>query len=383
MRFPSQAEESINTYPSVVEGLTKRPPAQHIKRLLTPTTQASSNSSSHFIDRSETEKYITEIREGKIRVWDLDGNEKLVYYGGATPSLTPPASASAYLTGSTDDFKMLTIADYTFVLNKTAYPRYTANLASQSVSSTTRNRRIKVAMITFKQIYERSTINIRIGTTPSAGVNRLTTYSYSNLTYSSTTGSDVSPDTTFRLTRIDNFTNPTTLFTFNGNYNQLMLQTDTLATEMRAFWSNGSPTPDYVTSFTGTAGTTIASATGVSGWRFTNQGSTMILWNDATGTPNSTGFDANGDLIWDISVSDSASGALVQLNWDEVQSFTELPRNGVKGIVYKIIGYPQDIGDEYWVKFDFPSSAVIQGEGLWKETIAPGEYFEIDSATMP
>ena len=382
MRFPSQAEESVNTYPSVVEGLTKRPPSQHIKRLLTPATQASSNSSSHFIDRSETEKYITEIREGKIRVWDLDGNEKLVYYGGATPSLTPPASASAYLTGSTDDFKMLTIADYTFVLNKTAYPRYTSNLVTQSIVGATKNRRIKVAMITFKQLYERSSIKIRIGTTPSAGVNRLITYTYSNLTYTKPDGTAQDNDTQFAINRIDNFTGGTDLYTSKSDLDFIMLQTDQIAVEFRSIWNIGGPSATYIKSATGTL-TNIASATGVPGWRFTNQGSTLILWNEATGTPNSTGFDANGDLIWDISVSDSASGALVQLNWEEVQSFTELPRNGVKGIVYKIIGYPQDTGDEYWVKFDFPSSAVTQGEGLWKETIAPGEYFEIDSATMP
>jgi len=384
MRFPSQAEESVNTYPSVVEGLTKRPPSQHIKRLLTPTTQASSNSSSHFIDRSETEKYITEIREGKIRVWDLDGTEKLVYYGGATPDLTPPASASAYLTGNTDDFKMLTIADYTFVLNKTAYPRYTSNLVTQSIFSTTKNRRIKVAMITFKQLTERCTINIRIGTNPvvsGAGVNRLTLYTISNTTYMTTQGADQANDTFFRTSRIDNYGATTSLFSGFCELNNLMLQTDGMAQEMRSMWTNGSPATATANG-TGTA-TNIANATGVSGWSYTNQGSTLILWNTATGTPNTTGFDANGDVIWDISVSDSASGALIQLNWEEVQSFSELPRNGAKGIIYKIIGYPQDIGDEYWVKFDFPSSSVVQGEGLWKETIAPGEYYEIDSATMP
>ena len=381
MRFPSQAEESINTFPSVVEGLTKRPPAQHIKRLLTPTTQASSTSSSHFIDRSETEKYITEIREGKIRVWDLDGTEKLVYYGGATPNLTPPASASAYLTGNTDDFKMLTIADYTFVLNKTAYPRYTSNLVTQSLVGTTKNRRIKVAMITFKQITERCTFNIRIGTTLSSGVNRLTQYTFSNSTYLTPQGADQTNDSFFRTTRSDNFGAFTSLYSAFCDLNNLMLQTDAIAQNWRSMWSTGAPV-NATTSVTGTP-TDIGTTTGVSGWSFTSQGSTLMLWNTATGTPNTPGFDANGDVIWDISISDSASGALLQLNWEEVQSFSELPRNGVKGIIYKIIGYPQDIGDEYWVKFDFPSSAVVQGEGLWKETIAPGEYYEIDSSTMP
>jgi hypothetical protein len=382
MRFPSQAEESVNTYPSVVEGLTKRPPSQHIKRLLTPTTQASSTASSHFIDRSESEKYITEIREGKIRVWDLAGNEKSVYYGGGTPSLTPPASASTYLTGSTDDFKMLTIADYTFVLNKTAYPKYTSNLVTQTIVSTTKNRRIKVAQITLKQLVERSSMNIRIGLTTSTGVNRLCNWEFTNLTYSTTTGAEQANDTNFKLYKIDNYATATTLYNQPSDYNQLMLNTEIMASEIKNWIATGAPSASYKTSSTGTP-TTIGVATGISGWSLTSQGGTILIWNTLTGTPNATGFDGNGDAIWDISVSDSASGALLQLNWEEVQSFTELPKNGVKGVIYKIIGYPQDTGDEYWVKFGFNSSSVQQGEGLWKETIAPGEYYEIDSSTMP
>lgn len=390
MRFPSQAEESINTYPSVVEGLTKRPPAQHIKRLLTPTTQASSNSSSHFIDRSETEKYITEIREGKIRVWDLDGNEKLVYYGGATPSLTPPASASSYLTGSTDDFKMLTIADYTFVLNKTAYPRLStdvlANTLYDAYGSTfthTKNRRQKIALITIKQFAERSTIKIRIDCKTSAGVTRSVLYTHTSNLYAKTNdGTAYSPDTSVLLQRNDSVATDTTLYSANNDLDERMTNSDRLAQGIADWMRLSKPYYPSEASVTGTA-QTLATATGVSGWVIDFSGSTIILFNTSTGTPNSTQYDANGDLIWNISVSDSAGGAFVNLNWEEVQSFADLPRHSTINSVFKIVGYPQDTGDEYWVQFWLNSTIGVKGEGQWKETLARGEYYKIDPSTMP
>ena len=390
MRFPSQAEESINTFPSVVEGLTKRPPAQHIKRLLTPTTQASSTSSSHFIDRSETEKYITEIREGKIRVWDLDGNEKLVYYGGATPSLTPPASASTYLTGSTDDFKMLTIADYTFVLNKTAYPRLSTDVTSNTLYdaygttfSYTKNRRQKIALVTIKQFAERSTMRIRIDCKTSAGVTRSVLYTHASNLYAKTNDGTLSPnDTQLALERNDSTANWTTLYTAFNELDERMTNSDKLAEGFANWMRLTKPFYPSEANVTGTA-QSLNTATGLSGWVVDNSGSTIIIYNSSTGTPNSNQYDANGDLIWNISVSDSAGGAFVNLNWEEVQSFADLPRHSTINSIFKIVGYPQDIGDEYWVQFFLNSSIGTKGEGQWKETLARGEYFRIDPNTMP
>jgi len=406
MRFPSQAEESINTYPSVVEGLTKRPPSQHIKRLLTPATQASSNSSSHFIDRSETEKYITEIREGKVRVWDLDGNEKLVYYGGATPSLTPPASASSYLTGSTDDFKMLTIADYTFVLNKTAYPRLTTDVIGNTlVSSFTNNstfkaRRQKIGFVTIKQFGERSTLKIRIDCKTSAGLNRSVLYEHVSYTYVTATGSAETKDTYTRLSRSDNNASFTELYSSFWDLNTRITDSQFLAEGFSTWLTLGTPAL-YPTGSSATgASTSLALATGIAGWQVDSSGSTFMIWNTSTGTPNTSQYDENGDVIWSISVSDSAGGALLGVNWEGVQSFADLPRHGVQNSLFKITGYPQDTGDEYWVGFSVNGNppnisaskkiwvtggSIIntRGEGLWRETMARGQYYHIDPATMP
>ena len=73
----------------------------------------------------------------------------------------------------------------------------------------------------------------------------------------------------------------------------------------------------------------LATASGQGGWGFAYSSGTLAIWNTSTGTANNGIYDANGDLIWSISTSDSGSGSLLNLNWEEVQSFTDLPRFGL------------------------------------------------------
>ena len=396
MRFPSQAEESINTYPSVVEGLIKRPPTQHIKRLLTPTTQASSSSSSHFIDRSETEKYITEIREGKIRVWDLNGNEKVVYYGNGTPS-TSNTNASTFLTGATDDFKLLTIADYTFVLNKLIGPQLSTDVKSNklygaSIVSTTKTRKQKVALVTLKQFAERSTLKIRIDTKLAGGNTRSVLYTHASVLYASTaTGAGYPADTQLKLERSDDTgASWSTLYSANHDLDERITNSETI---MNGFYNWMRLNQTYYPSPASVTGTaqTLDTATGFADWEIVQSGSTLMIWNKSTGTPSAVGRDANGDLDWSISISDSASGAYLNLNWEDVQSFSDLPKHGTLNVAYRIVGYPQDTGDEYWVKFDMPNNfnistntfIAVKGEGQWRETLAYGEAFSINPTTMP
>jgi hypothetical protein len=109
LRLASQCELQENCNSSVVDGLCKRNGTRHrAKALNTPLT----NAFTHLINRDETERYRVMIFGGAIRVFDLDGVEKTVNLG---------TGASGYLTSSSpaDDFAAMTVADYTFVLNKT------------------------------------------------------------------------------------------------------------------------------------------------------------------------------------------------------------------------------------------------------------------------
>lgn len=107
-RLTSQSEVTENYYTTIVDGLTKRPRTDFLARI---GIDLPAGSFTQFILRDTNEKYILAILpSGTIRVWDLAGNEKTVTNSGA-----------AYLAGITtpeDDIRALTIADYTFIVNK-------------------------------------------------------------------------------------------------------------------------------------------------------------------------------------------------------------------------------------------------------------------------
>lgn len=113
LRYPDQLEEQINAFPSLVEGLQKRPPTIHVKRLGNKIDYDSVNY--HVINRDDTEQYILEMSNGNLRVWDMQGNEKTVKF--------PNGKSYLSVTNARKDFRAITIADYTFILNKTVTTR--------------------------------------------------------------------------------------------------------------------------------------------------------------------------------------------------------------------------------------------------------------------
>lgn len=112
MKFPSQAVEQINADSNIVGGLTKRPPTNHVSRIV---TGVAGNTLAHAIDRDVDNQFLAIFRNNAVQVFDTNGNQKAVNYVGA---------AIDYLATTTpqDDLKAISIADYTFVLNKTKIP---------------------------------------------------------------------------------------------------------------------------------------------------------------------------------------------------------------------------------------------------------------------
>jgi hypothetical protein len=132
LRLASQFTTQVNGFSSVVEGLKKRPPTNHIKKI---STTALTNAYVHTINRDLSERYIVVITNGSIRVFDTSGNEK---------SVVMQTGASAYLTSSNPrtEISCTSIADYTFVLNKTI---------TATMSATTSPAKIQQAVYTCTQ----------------------------------------------------------------------------------------------------------------------------------------------------------------------------------------------------------------------------------------
>ena len=108
LRLSSQATVQENGFSSVVEGLKKRPPTNYLAKLGTATPN---NAYIHTINRDTTERYLVQLTSGSIKVYTTAGVEKTVVM---------QTGASNYLTSSDPkgDFVAMTVADYTFILNK-------------------------------------------------------------------------------------------------------------------------------------------------------------------------------------------------------------------------------------------------------------------------
>lgn len=107
LRLASQCEDQINGYSSVVEGLRKRPPSR-FRGVVSNT--ALGNAFIHTINRDLSERYVVIATNGNLRVFDMGGAEKVVNF----------PNGKAYLSSAAPDtdFASVTVADYTFFLNK-------------------------------------------------------------------------------------------------------------------------------------------------------------------------------------------------------------------------------------------------------------------------
>tara|TARA_R110002074_G_scaffold314858_2_gene485216 strand:- start:5133 stop:8174 length:3042 start_codon:yes stop_codon:yes gene_type:complete len=144
-RFSGQCDAQVNFMSSVVDGLTKRNGTRFVQRLGAADLTLSGDSFIHFINRSETERYVMMHNGTKLYVYNvLSGDEASI--NGATGGYT---TAGTYLdvSGSTktarDTLRATTVADGTFVVNRDA---------TVSVDTTTRSASLsKESLIFVKQ----------------------------------------------------------------------------------------------------------------------------------------------------------------------------------------------------------------------------------------
>jgi len=107
LRLSSQGEVQENGLSTTSQGLRKRPPTKHLKKIISGSI---GNAYIHTINRDAVERYIVTITNGDLKVYDLTGVEKTVNF----------PSGKAYLTAATPSthFRAVTVADYTFIVNK-------------------------------------------------------------------------------------------------------------------------------------------------------------------------------------------------------------------------------------------------------------------------
>lgn len=109
LRAPEQLSKQENGYSTEASGLQKRPPTTFLKTLYREA--GTTKGLVHWIDRDVNERYMIILNGTTIRAFDLTGTEHTVNI---------PDTLKPYITSSAprDDFRVITIADYTFIANR-------------------------------------------------------------------------------------------------------------------------------------------------------------------------------------------------------------------------------------------------------------------------
>ena len=120
LRYPGQCDEQINAWSTVVEGLVKRPNSRFLNQVNAQLgTNLTTELFTHYVDRDDNNRYVITYDSGNgLKAFDLAD-------GGPMTITVEDATANSYLSVSSSDFnpvkdlRALTIADSTFIVNKT------------------------------------------------------------------------------------------------------------------------------------------------------------------------------------------------------------------------------------------------------------------------
>lgn len=289
LRLKTQCQLQENGISSVVTGLSKRPCTEHIANL--GTIANSDKAFIHTIRRDQNEFYTLVITSdgtnSTLRVYDKDGTAKAV---NATTSGFL-ASGFSYLNGITNPAQEIvatTVADYTFLLNK-----------SKTVTKGTSTSPTvpKQALLYVKQADYSTKYTVTIVKGGSTYVREVTTMASTQ-------------DTTALVHDAEN-----------------SVQTDRLALSLAH-----NNTPDSIYTATTTGGSTIPNMT------FTQHGSVIHI--------------VSSDTDFTIEVDDSRGNNHIFAFKDKVADFKKLPPNGSDGYVIAVVGDNSKGQDDYYVKLE-------------------------------
>lgn len=371
LRLASQGEQQENGFSTVSQGLKKRPGTKHIAKI-SSTPLAGTGAFVHIINRDEVERYIVVILNGDLKVYDMNGNQKTVNF----------PNGKAYLSAATPQtqFRATSVADYTFILNRTV-------AVAEATGNTNQPYRGYEALISVKAGNYGKTYAVYVNGGLAAS---FTTPNGDNANQSPQIATDYiasklreSLSTAFNRTNnpITNIEWETTQVG-NGDFY------DTMYTGVRFNLAAGSTLGNSTIFVNGTQRTLLNYTGGKFRTTFpqsvTPPGLQAYLWQD-----NGVQIGQSGSVIWiksnadfTIACDDGFAGNAMVVIKNKLQRFSDLPnRCPVDGFVVEITGDSSSSFDNYWVKYDMSGGGTTNG--VWKETCAPGLSVGMHWHTMP
>jgi len=318
----NQAEEQVNLQNNIVDGLSKRPAFEYIDTI--DATNVFPNTVKFWsIQRDKDNQFVVIFYNGGVKVYDLDGNEKPVTI----------ASGSSYLTSTNPkaDFKLVNIADYTFVANK-----QTTVLADTNTSAAK-----------IEEFY----INV---VTSNYGREYAVTVQHPNMSYAvksslqMPSGSNLNHDAVFRDTAhiADILFRGTssTYFDSSSDADFKLTREDTGATLST---TQGLGTSSEVTNY------------------FTMSQYPGVI----------RGISTDGNSNYTVLTADGSGNTGMYSIRDEISDFTKLPYHASTDSIIKVTGEDGDTLSDYYVKFET--------DGVWKETIGQDVSLGLNNSTLP
>ena len=318
----NQGQDQVNFQNNIVDGLSKRPPLEYVATL--DATNVFPNTTKIWnIQRDESNRYICAFYDNGVKVYDLAGNEKTVTY--------PDGNTYLNTTNPKADFRMVNIADYTFVVNKSITPTADSTTSAAKIEefhvyckATNYGREYKVALKHPNMANELEAI------------------------FQVPTGHDASTDSKYRDTSkiIDILLKGQSSSHYNSSadgINFKTIRTDTGATVSTDGLNNYSGFTSY----------------------FTFEQHNSVLYGKPT----------DGDEDYTLTTGDGSGDTAMYAVRDKIQDFTKLPYYGKVDTIVKITGDEGDTLSDYYVKFE--------GTGVWTETLAPATSLGLTDTTMP
>lgn len=382
LRLNSQGEVQENGLSTVSQGLKKRPPTKHIKKIL-PT--ALDNAYVHTINRDLSEQYVVVITNGDLKVFDVLGNEKTVHF--------PEGKAYLTSTSPSTEFSATTVADYTFIANKTVVVKQN----TLATPARPYEALVNVKLGNYGKTYA-ITLNgtvVATYTTPdgsSSSHTALISTDYIAAQLETSFGHTYTGQAVSGITwqsyqkqeyiKVNSSSNSAYMYGGTGySYNMITRTLYTGATfNLPAGFSTSNATvylDGKATTFTQVSGTlhqvsfaptetqpTITAQSTSTAVTLKRKGSVLYLCSNTDFT---------------LSVVDGFNNNAMIAIKGEAQFFTDLPSNcGFDGVVVKVSGDPSLHADDYYAIYD-----MSVGEGVWKETVAPNVSVGVFDDTMP
>ena len=374
LRLASQAEEVVNCMSSPIEGLKKRPPLNNVARLFIEN-KSTVRPFVHMVSRTNNINYIIIIQDGAIKVANLDGT--LV-----TPA-TPDGVSYLDVTGHPSEmFRVASIADYTFIVNKEKEVAMSTDLSPTTITDPTAMVFIKVANYDTEYSVTLGGVTKTYTTPPAGGEQIESSYSQAansaSVTVTATAHGMVSGDK-FKISFATASGGVAGTYEVASSTTDQFIYTAGTQNDSTANTGNCTVVPEVKLSTITIADELATKLNSISGFNVNNDDYIIRI-------TKTDGSD------YTLTSKDDKTGEGTKVIKGVVDDLDDLPIKAYDGFIVKVQGSQATRYDDYYVKFvvnaDFPPSISstptdIYGDGTWKETVAPGITYRFDEATMP